>query len=300
MLDQIAKTIQLAKGSKWTRFVHQPGPYLFAFLFRKMVYPFTKKEVLVKKTLFFGQEMMIALPASTDIYLTGGKSHDSELRLARFLINTLAPDSNFLDIGAHYGYFTLLAANIITGKGSITSFEPATASYQLLEKNTANLNNVIIYHEAVSDSDDDLIFFEFPNAQSEYNTSDLAQFQKAKWYDPSTVVKKNIKATTIDLIVSKGLVVPDVIKIDVEGAEYKVLSGGKDFFIKSSPFVIMEYLHPNRSNDNHVKAVLSMKELGYQTFVIDQAGSLVPIEDIDRYLLDHTLESDNVVFKKRG
>lgn len=77
--------------------------------------------------------MNIALPASTDIYLTGGKSHDSEIRLAKFLIKNLNQGDNFVDIGAHYGYFTLLGAHLV-GKGGRVFFEPGKSTYSLLEK----------------------------------------------------------------------------------------------------------------------------------------------------------------------
>jgi FkbM family methyltransferase len=298
LVDLLLKSEHLAKGSKWTRFAHHPWRYIFAFVFRKCIYPFTKREVKVNRKLFYGKDMVIALPASTDIYLTGGKSHDSELRLAKYLMHELDADSNFLDIGAHYGYFTLLAANIIKGRGRIASFEPTASSYNLLRQNTLDLSKVYTYQQAVSNTDDDLIFYEFPNAQSEYNTSDIAQFEKAEWYDAKNVVKHVIKATTIDLISLNELFVPSIIKIDVEGAEYKVLKGGEDFFTKYNPIVIMEYLHPTRSNENHVKAVTLMRQLGYRTHVINEIGSLVEVNDLEAYIIQKDFESDNVVFLK--
>jgi FkbM family methyltransferase len=298
LINQIATTERLASGSKLSRFLHDPWSYSKAILHRKLIYPYTKKEIFVNKRLFFGEEMRLALPASTDIYLTGGKSHDSELRLTKYLAQVLTPQSAFLDIGAHYGFYTLLANNIMQGRGKIVSYEPTTATYNLLVHNTQKHANVKTYQMAVSDTTDDLVFYTFPNLQSEYNTSDVTQFENAKWYDPQSVQKNVIKATTIDNIVVDEQYKPNVIKIDVEGAEYKVLTGGQNFFSKNPTIVIIEYLAPSRSNESHVMAVELMRANGFVTYLIDKAGALIPIDNIDQFLIDSKLESDHVVFKK--
>ena len=57
-----------------------------------------------------------------------------------------------LDIGAHIGYYTLIAAKIVGNEGKVFAFEPAPDNYALLEKNV-NANgykNVILEQKAAS------------------------------------------------------------------------------------------------------------------------------------------------------
>jgi FkbM family methyltransferase len=63
----------------------------------------------------------------------------------------LQPDHIIVDIGAHIGCFSLLAASKATS-GKIYSFEPAAETYQLLEKNvqTNKLSNIKIFQSAVA------------------------------------------------------------------------------------------------------------------------------------------------------
>lgn len=104
LIKQLSEVEKIASSSKIRRLLDNPYKYLYAILFRQLAYSRKKREVIKTTTLFYGKKMKVALPASTDIYLTGGKSHDSEIRLARFLIQNLSGEEHFLDIGAHYGY----------------------------------------------------------------------------------------------------------------------------------------------------------------------------------------------------
>lgn len=85
-----------AQTTKVDRLFRKPFRYGYAIAFKSFIYPFTHKEILKKCKLFNGREINVFLPASTDIFLTGGKSHTSEIRLARFLIHQLKEGGYFL------------------------------------------------------------------------------------------------------------------------------------------------------------------------------------------------------------
>jgi FkbM family methyltransferase len=298
LLESINKVESLAKASKVARLLANPLKYVWAISFKEFRYPKHQKEKLVDATLFYGKKMKIALPASTDIYLTGGKSHSSEIRLAKFLILNLEGAKHFLDIGAHYGYFTLLVSELIDANGKIMSFEPAGKTYRILKENTMALENVTIAQKAISASDKKLVFYEFPNLQSEYNTSDIAQFEKEDWYQNAKPEKVEVEATTIDIITRDKTFLPDVIKIDVEGAEYDVIQGGLQFFNHYSPKIVIEYLAAYRGNESHKKALTLLQSIGYDPYIIIANGTVEPIKDIDGYLAKEKMESDNIVFMK--
>ena len=249
--------------------------------------------------VFWGGNMQIALPAATDIFLTGGKSHPSEILLARFIINHVDEGAHFLDIGAHYGYFSLLASEIVGTSGRVYSFEPATAAFSILTSNctSAKFKNIIVYKEAVSDEPGMLTFYEFPNLYSEYNTMNVGQFGNEKWFKEYEPTPNTVAARTIDLITSDSFC-PAMIKIDVEGAEDKAIAGGDRFLANNNPYVVMEYLSDARGNEAHKKAASILQGMGYIQHFIDQSGHLVKLDVVEEHLVRQKLDSDNIVFKK--
>jgi FkbM family methyltransferase len=296
-LNQLKRVEHIAQASKWQRCWKNPLKYFFAIGFNNIFYPFFLKKIIVRTKVFFGETMTIALPASTDIFLTQGKSHDSEIRLVKFLIHQLKEGDNFLDIGAHYGFFSLLAARLVGKNGSVKSYEPTLASFELLQKNAKPFSAIAQFNSAVSSSTDDMVFYEFANLQSEYNSSNAAQFETEHWYKKSPPKKIKVAATTLDLICASEFC-PSIIKIDVEGGEQSVIQGGLNFFKANKTIVVMEYLSPNRRNESHKAAVDLLKSCGYETYIISALGAMEPVGNIDDYLIHQGLDSDNIVMMK--
>jgi FkbM family methyltransferase len=298
LLSAIEKVKKIATASRLERMLANPVKYFRAIFFREIIYRRTRKSWEVQATTFFGFPMRILLPSATDIYLTGGKSHSSEIRLARYLIRNLRPNDSFLDVGAHYGYFSLLAAQLVGGKGRVTALEASPSTFRVLNKNTSRTENITAINKAVSDQKTELSFFEFPNLYSEYNTIDVSQFKDKPWlerYQPSEI---RIQADTLDNLLAEQKAVPSIIKIDVEGAEFQVVSGAKNFLENHSPAVIMEYLPEQRGNTAHVKAEAFLNSLHYTPHIIDDEGVLQPVSNVSIYLHECGMESDNIAFVK--
>ena len=295
---QLSELARIARGNKTNRLFFRPYAYLFAILYRKFVYGRKKKETIKKAKLFWGEEMLVALPSATDIYIADGKTHDSEIRLASFLIESLQLGDHFLDIGAHYGYFSRLAAFLTGRGGKVICLEPTRDTFDLLKRNVAG-SNIIPINKAASDSEKILTFYEFSNQQSEYNSVNVEQFEEEQWFKDAPPKKVEVTATTIDnLIVEEKGFNPAVIKIDVEGAEYEVMNGGKNYLLNSNPVIVMEYLEEKRQNVVHRQAIELLRSWGYRTFSITPDGSLQGEDDIDAYLLTNKLDSDNIVLMK--
>jgi FkbM family methyltransferase len=298
MLQQLTGVERLAQTTRLGRLLHHPFRYLAAIIFKDFIYPRTKKEKKKKARLFYGRMMTVILPAATDIYLTGGKSHDSEIRLARFLVRSLKEGDHFLDIGAHYGYFSLIAAELTGDAGQVMALEPASKSGAILRENCRDLGNITLVAKAISDQVGEISFYEFPNLFSEYNSINVDQFRDEKWFADFNPVKTTVATTTVNEITADGFN-PAVIKIDVEGAELKVVTGGLDFLRSHSPVIAMEYLSPARGNTEHRQALALLREAGYHTFIIDKEGELLETADVEQHLERNGLESDNIIFKKQ-
>lgn len=298
LLVELERVERLALAPKLQRLLRAPGRYLYAIGFRLLRYRATKKGVMKQTPTFFGTSMTVVLPAGTDIYLTGGKSHDSEIRLARFLIRQLQPGDVFADVGAHFGYFSLLAARLVGSAGRVVSFEASTTTHAVLAQNIANTAIVQANHCAVSDRQEMISFYEFPILYNEFNSLDVTQFENEKWFKEFKPTKISVPAVTLDDFFARADRLPAVIKIDVEGAELKVIRGAAQLLTRAAVAVVLEYLEPKRHNTSHQQAAALLRELGYQAHRIGHEGQLVPCPDLDAYLQAEQIDSDNFVFVK--
>lgn len=299
LVKKIEKVEEIASASKWKRMSRQPFRYFFAIIFREVWYRLSKVEKEVLTDTFFNEKMCVMLPSSTDIYLTGGKSHDSEIRLARFLIEHLDAKDTFIDVGAHYGYFTLLASQIVGSQGKVFAFEASPRNYEILFKNTHQKKNITSLNLAISNEDSVINFYEFPNLYSEYNTIDIEQFENESWFGDYKPDSVEIQCIQLDDFLRNYNLRPKIIKIDVEGAEAKVIEGLKIHLSSSyNPVIVMEYLSQDRGNISHQAAEKCLRSLGYIPHAIGTTGELIKIDAIDSYMEGKELDSDNIVFVK--
>lgn len=294
-LEGLAEVEAMAARGRLARFLRHPSRYLLAILHRKLIYPFQKNERLVWANTFFGRRMRLALPAATDIYLTGGKTHSSETRLAKFLIRNLAPNSIFVDVGAHVGYFSLLAHELIT-EGQVFAFEPASSTFQLLQENTSAAARISTYNKAVSQADGFISFFEFDNLHSEYNSATVDQFAEEEWFQKNKTKERKIESVSLDRFFEQQTSKPTHIKIDVEGFEPEVIEGAAGLLMSAKPVIILEYLAEGRNNEPHRKAHRLLLARGYKSYYITHEGTTVAEPDPSAYLQRKKLDSDNILY----
>ncbi|NJL77576.1 MAG: FkbM family methyltransferase, partial [Saprospiraceae bacterium] len=189
--------------------------------------------------------MKVILPAGMDLFLLGAKGHDSEVRLARWLINTLQSGDTFLDVGAHFGYYSLLASQLVGETGKVVAFEAAPKTFALLEKNVKPYSNILALPKAVSDKVASIEIYEFPVLYSEYNTLDTKPFEGMEWFKENLPQPTTVPAISLDFYCQQATIHPTVIKIDVEGAEGSVLKGLQHRLCFSSPQLVMEFSQKN-------------------------------------------------------
>ena len=299
LLSALENVEKRAKTTKWQRFLANPWAYIQAIGFRTMLYPWTKKGRLAEAPLFFGGKMSVLLPAATDIYLTGGKTHDSEIRLARFMIQHLPENGFFLDIGAHFGYFSRLAALLVGRKGHVRAFEAAQATFELLAQNTADCPQIVCQQAAVYDTAGEVRFYEFPILYSEYNTAHTHQYTQEKWFKKIVPIERRVPAVTLADVLTTAELIPNIIKIDVEGAEYQVIRGLEAYLETHDFYIVMEFVDASRGNQSHRDAQTLLLEKGFNAYSITPTGFLAPIGDIEAYLAAQHTDSDNIVFYKK-
>lgn len=154
------------------------------------------------------------------------------------------PGNIVIDIGANIGFFTLIMANIVKKEGKVFSFEPESENFQLLEKNVKvnNLSNVILENKAVGNINGETDMYLASNEDNIYSQSMHRIYSSNIVSQNSTPVK--IKIIRLDDFFEKLELIEkiDLIKIDVEGAEFDVLKGmSKILDLNKDLKIIMEF-----------------------------------------------------------
>lgn len=153
-------------------------------------------------------------------------------------IDYVKPGGTVLDIGAHIGYFSCLAANLAR-EGSVHIFEIDPKCISLIEQSVAlnGLQNTRINNTAVSDQSgtERIPAFLDPNPG-------LGITAEAKRF-------LDIPAIQVDEYVKRENITPDFIKIDVEGAEWKVLQGMSEVLALPNLVLLVE-VHEDKLRDN--------------------------------------------------
>lgn len=142
----------------------------------------------------------------------------------------------FLDIGAHIGLVSLPASNVVAGK--VIAFEPATANRRYLEKHIAlnAIENIEVHDALVGASSKDNIEFYEQNDATGMNSRVVKK-------DHHLYHKTTRQQVSLDDFCQSQKIVPDIIKIDVEGAEYDVIKGATQLLTRHSPIIFLS-LHP--------------------------------------------------------
>ena len=198
--------------------------------------------------------------------------HPYEPETTQFLLDTLRAGDTFVDVGAHGGYFSVIAAKRVSSTGRVFAFEPNPAMYAVLQEHV-RLNGIgdrVVSSElAISDVDDGTVTLFVSNCETNTGLSSLiaapAQLEAGSLSLERTV---QVKTRTIDTWMrSAGLARPiDVMKIDVEGAESQVLAGMKETLATRPPRrIIFEA-------ERGAPLPPALVERGYETRLLDTYG----------------------------
>lgn len=262
---------------------------------KKIFYPLAGLTRKGSADLFWGEKMKVRLPSGTDIYLTGGRADDAELRLTLFFLLNVKTGDQFLDIGAHYGFYTLLAHH---AGASVYALEPSPASFEILQENAAGKHGLQVFQNLAGDSNGQKDFCCFESGYSEYDTVYTEQYANQGWFRHAKRTISLVGCVTTDRFCDTHQFRPDYIKIDTEGSEADIILGATQLLTNASPVIILEYLSPKRGNAPHRKALELLSGLGYSAYMIREDGSLETCADPEDFLKNCGRDSENLVLKK--
>ena len=201
-----------------------------------------------------------------------------EPHVTTVLTALLQPGMTFLDIGANIGYFSIFAAQKVGEAGKVIAFEPGQRNGALLAMSVAlnHLNNVEIYPFAVSDVDETVIYDSLVGSNGIVTRGiDLAAMQAQ-----NLAHRTLVRAVSLDRVL-RDVERIDVIKIDIEGAEYRALLGAQDLLNRHKPLIVSEFSPSALSAISGVAAEEYLRLLvghGYSLSVIENNGHRLPCQ----------------------
>lgn len=200
-----------------------------------------------------------------------------EAELSALLFRLLRPGDTFIDVGAHLGYFSLLASKLVGAEGRVIAIEPDDANAERLEmhKETNGCANIEIFRTVLSEAPGPKTFYVNADNDGGHSLWDIGvhSFNKKSAANPQT---RTIDGETLDSIVEKaGSPAVKLVKMDTEGAEPGIIRGAPSTLgAHGIPFVVSEVnefgLHQMGDSQTVLRDL--MKANGYDTFLINPEG----------------------------
>jgi FkbM family methyltransferase len=227
--------------------------------------------IVFRQTAMHGFQMLVRADEAVGRRIYYGKSFENDE--TEFFLGNVRDTDVCIDVGANIGYYTLLFAKLAP-RGKVVAFEPVPMTYHMLSVNLlANgVTNAVVSTLVIGDSEKDVNFV----VSRDGAFSSLVDTGREPTQRMICVPMTSLDGYCAD----QGITRVDVLKVDVEGAETRVIEGASNLFENASrrPRIVMLELHEamlrqHGSSISH--AVHLMEGYGYQPFVFI-GGKAIP------------------------
>jgi FkbM family methyltransferase len=201
------------------------------------------------------------------------------------------PGMTVLDVGANFGYYTLLFSRWVGDAGRVIAFEPTSTYGKRLARHVQenNLQNVRLETKGLSDR-----AAACPISIGECSGT-------LHWIESQPPrATETVQLVTLDewwqQYVTEGN--PDkldLVKVDIDGHEPKFLLGAREVLLRHRPLILMEFFEPQYASAGHsCKEVMDLleKELGYVLCSVDDGRPFGSNEDLLNRIEDGKLSCD--------
>ena len=243
----------------------------------------------LKARTFWGGQMEIVFPERVSEFIWRYGYFEADVCL--FMTTFLRQGMCFVDIGSHFGFFTLLAAHLIEREGQIIAFEPSSGTYNQLQKNIhlyCTCPNVHLWNCAAHSENGWAQFHDYGLEDSAFNS----MFRSRDTTKPcADGVKVRVQTRRVDDVLSaEQIAAVDMIKIDAESCEMHALIGLERTLQVCRPKIIVEmgdFDVPGAPSSRQVAQHL--QQLHYRPFDVRE-GKISP------HTLQETYEYTNLLF----
>ena len=192
-----------------------------------------------------------------------------ERNSTRTILKNLNLGDTFVDVGAHIGYYSLLASRIVGNKGKVYAIEPDNKNYSLLKKNIkANkYKNIQIIKKAISEKSGRINFY-----TNDSNTGDNRTYMNNNKSHISI-----IQSATLDSLFPNLKI--DFIKMDIQGSELKALLGMKKILKENKKIKLLIEFWPDglsQNNGSFEKLLTLFDKYSFELFFVDDRKTTSP------------------------
>jgi len=283
LMRQLNNASRFTKRKRIARLARHPWRMLYPKLLEVGRRP---KEI--RSRTFWGGEMNVIYPETVSMNIWRYGYFEEAVCL--YIINHLKEGMTFIDIGAHFGFFTLLGSHLVGPKGRVLAFEPTPSTCRQLQKNIANYSehpNIQIFNCAAYNEEREIKFYDYGIQYSALNSGFGIRRKDAAAFAKNEI---KVEARKLDNILKEGGIDHvDLIKIDAESSEIHVLKGMAETLNGSRPALILEV------GDFEIEGVPRSKEIvawlqgmGYSPYQVRE-GKTVPHEVMENYEYDNLL-----------
>ena len=183
-----------------------------------------------------------------------------ELDIQRLFAKLIKPGFIVYDIGAYIGFYSLLAARLTKPNGKVYSFEPFFKNFERIKHHILSNrmeNTVFCIPKAVADKSGRAMLYNFGRDDWGCLTN-IGHPENQRLTGPPALSVETLSLD--DFVFQKGYPAANLIKIDVQGEEDKVLIGAKRLLKEYKPLIICE-LHNTEATK---KVYEELASLGYK------------------------------------
>jgi FkbM family methyltransferase len=192
-----------------------------------------------------------------------------------FVMKTLQPGMVFVDVGAHIGYYTLIASSIVGDSGKVFAFEPDPGNFAFLQKNVRvnHCRNAVTEQKAVTASSQRVLLY-----CSENNFGDHRIYDPEGEHLHLRARRRRsvaVEAISLDDYFKDKPPRVDFIKMDIQGAEYGAFVGMQKTLQQNSGIIVLAEFWPKGLEQAGAPPRLLLDEvrkLSFKIYRIDKQG----------------------------
>ena len=195
-----------------------------------------------------------------------------EIHLQKIIKEYISFADTVFDIGSNIGYVSIAMSKIVGEQGKVYSFEAIPETSNKCKRNLElnSCENVNLTNKALSDQSETVVF-RIPDGGETHPMASMIWHSSAK-----DSVEVEVESITIDTDTRFSSLSPTFVKIDVEGAEGKVIKGMQGLIKRCNPVIFIEC---SKAGRNLVWEI--MKKLNYSCFLAHDLSN--EITDFDKY-----------------
>lgn len=219
--------------------------------------------------------------------------------ITQILAERMAKSRCFVDVGAHVGYYTCIASKIMRN-GTVFAFEMDEDNLALLNQNIIlnQCENVIVVQAAVTNVAGEVKYIKDTSKASSGFGLSVDQVRDQKY---GTLV--TVEGLVLDeYFETRPTTIPDLVKIDVEGAELQVLEGMKNLLDTVKPELFIE-VHPEKIlafNTTVDSVVTLLLDAGYVVHEILKTLSAENVHELHLVGRDTRITENSILYAHKS